>query len=184
MRHSRRLTGGTLAGSAWPALRTSPRTAQALPAPMIGIRLVDPCPRRGRPRRHRPRAVLALRLEQKCLSACDGRVVRLEARVGQGVQRLAGRPGVARHVFGLAPAPSAFSAILDVFDQWLPLLGRAAQSRPQNQTQCSRLRVKHHEMPTRSHTSKAELRASVERGFDSYRRPLLAKGEGQSRLAA
>ncbi len=44
--------------------------------------------------------------------------------------------------------------------------------------------VKHHEMPTRSHTSKAELRASVERGFDSYRRSLLAKGGGQSRLAA
>jgi transposase len=44
--------------------------------------------------------------------------------------------------------------------------------------------VKHHEMPIRSHTSKAELRASVERGFDSYRRKLQAKGEGQPRLAA
>jgi putative transposase len=44
--------------------------------------------------------------------------------------------------------------------------------------------VKHHEMPTRSHTSKADLRVSVEHGFDSYRRSLLTKGEGQSRLAA
>jgi transposase len=44
--------------------------------------------------------------------------------------------------------------------------------------------VKHHEMPTRSHTSKAELRASVEQGFDSYRRKLQTKGEGQPRLAA
>ena len=44
--------------------------------------------------------------------------------------------------------------------------------------------VKHHEMPTRSHTSKAELRASVERAFDSYHRKLQAKGEGQPRLAA
>jgi transposase len=44
--------------------------------------------------------------------------------------------------------------------------------------------VKHHEMPTRSHTSKAELRGSVERGFDSYRRKLQTKGEGQPRLAA
>ncbi len=44
--------------------------------------------------------------------------------------------------------------------------------------------VKHHEMPTRSHTSKAELRVSVEQGFDSYRRKLQTKGEGQLRLAA
>ena len=44
--------------------------------------------------------------------------------------------------------------------------------------------VKHHEMPTRSHTSKAELRASVEHGFDSYRRQLQTKREGQLRLAA
>jgi transposase len=44
--------------------------------------------------------------------------------------------------------------------------------------------VKHHEMPTRSHTSKAELRVSVEQGFDSYRRKLRTKGEGQPRLAA
>jgi putative transposase len=44
--------------------------------------------------------------------------------------------------------------------------------------------VKHHEMPTRSHTSKAELRASVEQGFDSYRRKLRPKCEGQLRLAA
>lgn len=44
--------------------------------------------------------------------------------------------------------------------------------------------VKHHEMPTRSHTSKAELRVSVEQGFDSYRRKLQTKGEGQPRLAA
>jgi transposase len=43
--------------------------------------------------------------------------------------------------------------------------------------------VKHHEMPTRSHTSKAELRVSVEQGFDSYRRKLQTKGEGQLRLA-
>jgi transposase len=44
--------------------------------------------------------------------------------------------------------------------------------------------VKHHEMPTRSHTSKAELRVSVEQGFDSYRRKLQTKGEGQFRLVA
>ncbi|MBV8316570.1 MAG: transposase [Planctomycetaceae bacterium] len=32
--------------------------------------------------------------------------------------------------------------------------------------------IKHHEVPHRSHTSKAELRASVESGFESYGRKL------------
>jgi putative transposase len=44
--------------------------------------------------------------------------------------------------------------------------------------------VKHHEMPVRSHTSKADLRKAVEDGFDSYRRRLTAKGDKEPRLAA
>ena len=44
--------------------------------------------------------------------------------------------------------------------------------------------VKHHEMPQRSHTSKAELRASVEQGFASYRAHLRPKGDKQLRPAA
>jgi transposase len=36
--------------------------------------------------------------------------------------------------------------------------------------------VKHHEMPQRSHTSKAELRNSVEKGFDAHGRKLRPKG--------
>jgi transposase len=44
--------------------------------------------------------------------------------------------------------------------------------------------VKHHEISRRSHTSKAELRASVERGFDSYRRKLHPKCSQRLRPAA
>jgi len=44
--------------------------------------------------------------------------------------------------------------------------------------------VKHHEIPQRSHTSKQELRGSVERGFDSYARKLRPKRDTQLRPAA
>jgi transposase len=44
--------------------------------------------------------------------------------------------------------------------------------------------VKHHDMPTRSFTSKADLRAAVEAGFDAYRRRLRPKGDNQLRLCA
>ena len=44
--------------------------------------------------------------------------------------------------------------------------------------------IKHHEMPTRSHTSKAELRQAVEVGFDTYRQRLRQKGDKELRLAA
>jgi putative transposase len=44
--------------------------------------------------------------------------------------------------------------------------------------------VKHHDMPTRSFTSKADLRAAVEAGFEAFRRRLRPKGDNQLRLAA
>jgi transposase len=44
--------------------------------------------------------------------------------------------------------------------------------------------VKHHEITTRSHASKAELRAAVESGFASFSRKLSTKVEDQPRLAA
>ena len=44
--------------------------------------------------------------------------------------------------------------------------------------------VKHHEIPRRSHQSKAELRASVESGFESYGRKLGPKSGQQLRPAA
>jgi transposase len=44
--------------------------------------------------------------------------------------------------------------------------------------------VKHHDMPTRSYTSRADLRVAVEAGFDAYRRRLRPKGDNQLRLCA
>ena len=44
--------------------------------------------------------------------------------------------------------------------------------------------VKHHEMPTRSFTTKADLRKAVEEGLESYRRRLRAKGDNEPRRAA
>lgn len=44
--------------------------------------------------------------------------------------------------------------------------------------------IKHHEMPTRSYTSKAALREAVEQGFDSYDAKLRLKGAKQSRPSA
>jgi transposase len=44
--------------------------------------------------------------------------------------------------------------------------------------------VKHHEISQRSHTSQAELRVSVEQGFDSYGRRLRPKSVKELRPAA
>ncbi|MFM8271261.1 MAG: transposase [Gemmata sp.] len=74
------------------------------------------------------------------------------------------RPGLTRHciwLYYLPPYRPEWNRIDPVFKQF-----------------------KHHEMPTRSFTTKAELRKAVEDGFDAYRRRLRAKGDKQLRLAA
>lgn len=44
--------------------------------------------------------------------------------------------------------------------------------------------VKHHDMPTRSFTTRADLRKAVEDGFDAYRKRLTGKSDKEPRLAA
>ena len=44
--------------------------------------------------------------------------------------------------------------------------------------------VKHHDMPVRSYTSKADLRKAVEGGFDAFRQRLTGKGNNKPRPAA
>jgi transposase len=44
--------------------------------------------------------------------------------------------------------------------------------------------IKHHDIPTRSHTSKAELRRSVEGGFETRRQRLQRRIDTELRLAA
>jgi transposase len=44
--------------------------------------------------------------------------------------------------------------------------------------------VKHHDIPVRSYTTKADLRAAVEAGFETFRRRLRPKSDTELRLAA
>ena len=44
--------------------------------------------------------------------------------------------------------------------------------------------VKHHDIPVRSYTTKADLRTAVEAGFDAFRRRLRANCDKELRLAA
>lgn len=44
--------------------------------------------------------------------------------------------------------------------------------------------VKHHDIPTRSFTSRAELRVAIEAGFDAYRQRLASRCDIEPRLAA
>ncbi len=44
--------------------------------------------------------------------------------------------------------------------------------------------VKHHDMPTRSYTTRADLRKAVEGGFDAFRQRLTCKSNNEPRLAA
>lgn len=76
----------------------------------------------------------------------------------------AARPGLARlgvYLYYLPPYSPELNRIEPVFKQ-----------------------VKHHEMPTRSFTTRGDLRKAVEDGFDAYRKRLTGKGDNEPRLAA
>jgi transposase len=76
----------------------------------------------------------------------------------------AARPGLAKlgiHLYYLPPYSPELNRIEPVFKQ-----------------------VKHHHIPIRSFTSRADLRAAVEAGFDAYRRRLRPKRDNQLRPAA
>jgi transposase len=76
----------------------------------------------------------------------------------------AARPGLAKlgvYLYYLPPYSPAFNRVEPVFKQ-----------------------VKRHEMPTRSFTTRADLRKAVEDGFDAYRKRLAGKGDKEPRLAA
>jgi transposase len=64
------------------------------------------------------------------------------------------------------------------------LYDRPPYSPELNRTEPVFKQVRHHEMPTRSFTTRADLREAVEDGFDAYRRRLQAKCDNETRLAA
>jgi transposase len=104
-------------------------------------------------------------LKERLPAAAVPRVVVLDnaslhvSKVTKGV-----RPGLAKlgiYLYYLPPYSPELNEIESVFKQ-----------------------VKHHEISRRSHTSKAELRETVEQGFDSYGKKLRLKRDKQLRPAA
>jgi transposase len=83
------------------------------------------------------------------------------------------------HVSKVTKAARPGLAKLGIYLYYLP-----AYSPELNEIEAVFKQVKHHEIPRRSHTSKAELRDSVEQGFDAYRKQLRPKGDEQLRPAA
>ena len=104
-------------------------------------------------------------LRDRLPAACVPRVVVLDnAGIHTSKAVKAARPGLAR---------------LGIYLYYLP-----AYSPELNRIEPVFKQVKHHDIPTRSHTSKADLRKAVEDGFDTYRRRLASKGDNETRLAA
>ena len=83
------------------------------------------------------------------------------------------------HISKGIKAARAGLAKLGIYLYYLP-----AYSPEFNEIEAVFKQVKHHEISKRSHTSKAELRATVEQGFDSHARKLRPKGDKQLRPAA
>lgn len=83
------------------------------------------------------------------------------------------------HISKVTKAARPALAKMGIYLYYLP-----AYSPELNEIEAVFKQVKHHEMPQRSHTSKAELRGSVEQGFDSYGKKLRPKRDKQLRPAA
>ncbi len=111
-----------------------------------------------------PKRVEALFTAALALPAADvPRVVLDNAGIHTSKTVKAARPELARlgiYLYYLPPYSPELNRIEPVFKQ-----------------------VKHHEMPTRNFTTKADLRKAVEDGFETYRRRL-AKWDNELRLAA
>jgi transposase len=96
-----------------------------------------------------------------------------------GVPRVVVLDNAGIHTSKVAKAARPGLARLGVYLYYLP-----AYSPELNRIEPVFKQVKHHDMPTRSFTSKADLRAAVEDGFDAYRRRLAEKGNNEPRRAA
>jgi putative transposase len=83
------------------------------------------------------------------------------------------------HVSKLVKAARPGLAKLGIYLYYLP-----AYSPELNEIEAVFKQVKHHEISKRSHTSKGELRTTVEQGFDSYGRKLRLKVDKKLRPAA
>jgi transposase len=96
-----------------------------------------------------------------------------------GVPRVVVLDNAGIHTSKVVKAARPALAKLGIYLYYLP-----AYSPELNRIEPVFKQVKHHDMPTRSFTTKADLRAAVEAGFEAYRSRLQPKGDNQPRLAA
>jgi transposase len=96
-----------------------------------------------------------------------------------GVPRVVVLDNAGMHTSKVMKAARPGLAKLGIYLYYLP-----AYSPELNRIEPVFKQVKHHEMPTRSFTQKADLRKAVEDGFEAYRQRLRAKSNKEPRLAA
>ena len=109
----------------------------------------------------------------------DDLLAYLRSLPAAGVPRVVVLDNASIHISKAFRAQRRSLAGLGIYLYYLP-----AYSPELNEIEPVFKQVKHHEIPQRSHTSKAALRGSVEQGFDAYRKQLRPKGEEQLRPAA
>lgn len=109
----------------------------------------------------------------------DDLLAYLESLPQAGVPRVVVLDNASMHVSKAFKAQRRALSQRGIYLYYLP-----AYSPELNEIESVFKQVKHHEIPKRSHTSKPELRASVEQGFASYADKLCPKGDKQSRPAA
>lgn len=96
-----------------------------------------------------------------------------------GVPRVVVLDNAGIHTSKVMKAARPVLAKLGIYLYYLP-----AYSPELNRIESVFKQVKHHEMPTRSFTTQADLRKAVEDGFETYRRRLHNKSDKELRLAA
>jgi transposase len=109
----------------------------------------------------------------------DDLLAYLEGLPPSAVPRVVVLDNASLHVSKVVKARRRELASRGIFLYYLP-----AYSPELNRIEPVFKQVKHHEIPQRSHTSKAELRSSVEHGFDSYARKLRPESADKLRPAA
>jgi serine/threonine protein kinase/transposase len=109
----------------------------------------------------------------------DDLLAYLRGMPAAGVPRVVVLDNASLHVSKVVKAERRELARRGIFLYYLP-----ANSPELNRIEPAFKQIKHHEIPHRSHTSKAELRASVESGFETYGRKLDPKTVEELRPAA
>jgi putative transposase len=109
----------------------------------------------------------------------DDLLAYLRALPAAAVPRVVVLDNAGIHTSKVVKAARPALAKLGIYLYYLP-----AYSPELNRTEPVFKQVKHHDIPVRSYTSKADLRAAVETGFDTFRQRLLPKTNKEPRLAA